>query len=120
MDLEPFSGKYRAPLLTFLSALSANLRSPERNCVSAAHPQGRSISTFLSAGALTPEVWAALGPNGYAAVSGYDLSDAPAGTPSTPAYFAQQFAATLATAAAGSQQRVLHRGHPRGGLHPRV
>ena len=102
LDLEPFSGRFVAPLLTFLGALSANLRSPERNCVSAAHPAGRTITAFLFAGALTAEVWSALGPNGFATISGYDLSSAPAGTPSTPAFFGAQLRAALATAAASA------------------
>jgi hypothetical protein len=83
VDLEPFAGTYTQPLLTFITRLSANLRSPERNCVSAVHPSGRSITMFMFAAATTPAVWAALGPNGFVTVSGYDLSAAPAGTPST-------------------------------------
>jgi hypothetical protein len=34
------------------------------------------------------QMWTALGPNGYVIASGYDLSQAPAGTPSTVAVYA--------------------------------
>ena len=102
LDLEPFSPPYAAPFLVFLAELSANLRSPERNCVNARHPGGRSITTFMFAGAITPAVWEALGPNGYLTVSGYDLSSAPAGTPSTVDYFRTQLAASLADVAASA------------------
>ena len=102
LDLEPFSGKYVDPLLLFLTALSANLRSPERNCVNSMHPAGRFITTFLFAEALTAEVWAALGPNGFATISGYDLSSAPAGTPSTPAVYGARLRAALANASASA------------------
>ena len=102
MDLEPFAGKYKAPFLLFLKALSANLRSPERNCASPTHPSGRSITTFLFAESLSPEVWDALGPNGFVSVSGYDLSAAPAGVPSTPAFFSNALAASIATATASA------------------
>lgn len=56
LDLEPFSGKYVTPFLVFLSQLAGDLRAPERNCVSATHPDGRSITTFLSAWGLTDDV----------------------------------------------------------------
>jgi hypothetical protein len=102
LDLEPFTGKYVEPFLVFLTALSANLRSPERNCVSSVHPAGRFITTFLFAEALTAEVWAALGPNGFATLSGYDLSSAPAGTASTPAFYGAQLRAALANASASA------------------
>jgi hypothetical protein len=102
-DLEPFSGKYVQPLLTFIRRLSSNLRSPERNCVSETHPLGRSITMFMFASAVTPEVWAALGPNGFVTVSGYDLSDAPPGTPSTVAFYAQQLTTAMAAVAASAR-----------------
>lgn len=102
LDLEPFEGKYKAPFLVFLGALAANLRSVERNCVSATHPHGRSITTFVFAGSISAEMWAALGPNGYVTVSGYDLSDAPAGTPSTVAQYARALNASLVAVAASA------------------
>jgi hypothetical protein len=83
LDLEPSAGKYYANLVVFISRLSENLRSKERNCVSVTHPEGRSLSTFTLAENITPALWTALGPNGYLVISGYDLSSAPAGTPST-------------------------------------
>ena len=94
LDLEPFEGKFKAPFLVFLAALAADLRSPERGCVDPRHPNGRSLTTFMFAESVTAEVWAALGPNGYLTVSGYDLSAAPAGTPSTVDYYAAQLAAS--------------------------
>ena len=102
LDLEPYEGKYKAPFLVFLGALAANLRSAERNCVSATHPHGRSITTFVFAGSIGPEMWAALGPNGYVTVSGYDLSDAPAGTPSSVAQYARALNASLVAVAASA------------------
>jgi hypothetical protein len=102
LDLEPFRPPYAAPFLVFLAALAADLRSPERNCVSPLHPLGRSVSTFMFGGSATADVWAALGANGYLSVSGYDLSDAPAGTPSAPAAFAAALAASLAEVAASA------------------
>jgi len=102
MDLEPFAGKYKAPFLVFLKELASNLRSA--NCTSAKHPMGRSITTFMFADDVTPEVWSALGPNGFLVVSGYDLASTPAGTPSTVESFSTRFAAavdlTVASAAA--------------------
>lgn len=97
LDLEPFEGQYVPRLVQFIARLSGNLRSRERNCASAAHPSGRSISAFMYAAAATPDVWAALGPNGYVTVSGYDLSIAPAGTPSSAAYYGKQLSAAVAT-----------------------
>ena len=102
LDLEPFSPPYAAPFLVFLAQLSANLRSPERNCVNSRHPGGRSITTFMLGGAVTPAVWQALGPNGFLTVSGYDLSHAPAGVPSTVEYFRTQLAASLADVVASA------------------
>ena len=74
LDLEPFAAPYLDNLLLFLARLSANLRSPERNCVSPAHPDGRSLTTFLMAESATPAVWQALGPNGFLTISGCDQS----------------------------------------------
>jgi hypothetical protein len=102
LDLEPFAGKYVSPFLVFLAELSANLRSPERNCVSADHPNGRSITTFMFAGSVTPAVWQALGPNGFVTVSGYDLSQRPAGTPSSVTEYRTQLAASLVDIAASA------------------
>lgn len=96
LDLEPFAGKYRAPFLLFLARLAANLLSPERNCASAAHPGGRTISTFMFAQDATPDVWAALGPRGYLVASGYDLSSSPPGTPSTVAAYEAALGASVA------------------------
>lgn len=94
VDLEPVKDPYTTHLILFIKQLSSNLRSRERNCVSAAHPNGRSISVFGFAEAATTEMWTALGPNGYFMMSGYDLSSAPAGTPSpVDAYFTAYAAA---------------------------
>jgi hypothetical protein len=103
LDLEPFAPPYAANFLVFLAALAADLRSPERNCVSPAHPAGRSISTFMFAESVTPEVWRALGPSGYLSVSGYDLSSAPAGVTDPPASYAAKLAASLAFVAASAK-----------------
>jgi len=45
------------------------------------------LSTFLYSGAATQDVYKALGPQGFAIISGYDLSNASAGTPITPAQY---------------------------------
>ena len=102
VDLEPFSGKYVVPLLTFVARLASNLRSAERNCVSASHPSGRSITMFMFASVATPAVWQALGTNGFVTVSGYDLSAAPPGTPSDVSYYTTQLAAAAAEIAASA------------------
>ena len=102
IDLEPSTGKYRAPLVTFIGALATALRSRERDCVNPSHPAGRAISVFMFAPAVDAAMWAALGPNGFVSVSGYDLSSAPAGVPSTPAFFRSQLGSSLAAAAAGA------------------
>jgi len=94
IDLEPFIEPYLDNLLVFLKQLSNDLTSKERNCVSTEHPNGRSLSAFMFASAATSQVFQALGPNGYVTISGYDLSSAPAGTPSTP----QQFQTSLESA----------------------
>lgn len=47
-------------------------------------------------------MWTALGPNGYLTVSGYDLSSAPAGTPSTVAEYAAKLTASLEFVAASA------------------
>jgi hypothetical protein len=98
MDLEPFAGKYKAPFLIFLKELASNLR----NCTSARHPMGRSVTTFMFADDVTPEVWSALGPNGYMVVSGYDLASTPAGTPSTVEYFSTRFSQAVDTIVASA------------------
>ena len=90
IDLEPFVAPYAERLTQFIARLSADFRSAERNCVNDAHPNGRSVSAFMMATALSTNVWEALGPNGYATISGYDLSAAPAGTPSTIAYYTSE------------------------------
>lgn len=102
MDLEPFAGVYKRPFLVFLAALAANLRSPERGCVNADHPAGRAITTFLFAESVTDDVWLALGENGFLTISGYDLSSAPAGVPSTVAFFRAQLATALTAVAASA------------------
>ena len=51
----------------------------------------------------TAEVWEALGPGGFLTVSGYDLSDAPAGVPSAVADYAAALAASLAAVAASAR-----------------
>ncbi len=103
LDLEPYAAPYAAHFLVFLARLAADLRSPERNCVSPEHPGGRSISTFMFAEAVTGEVWSALGPNGYLTVSGYDLSSAPAGVPDLPAAYAARLDSALAFVAASAR-----------------
>ena len=60
---------------------------------------------FMFASAATPAVWQALGSNGFVTVSGYDLSDAPPGTPSDVAYYTSQLTAAveeIATSAAAA------------------
>ena len=56
----------------------------------------------MFASSVTAEVWQALGPNGFLTVSGYDLSSAPSGVPSTVPYFKAQLAASLEAVAASA------------------
>jgi len=95
IDLEPARGAYLPGLVTFLGRLSSDLRQAGNNCLNPNHPAGRSLGAFMFAGNATPDVFAALGSNGYVIASGYDLSSAPAGTPSTPAAFATALANSI-------------------------
>lgn len=87
VDLEPFEPPYAANLIQYLKRLSSNLRSKNNNCVNDLYPNGRSLSTFLFASETTVEILEALGPNGFAIISGYDLGPNPSGVPSTPAVY---------------------------------
>ena len=49
-------------------------------------------------------VWTALGSNGFLSVSGYDLSNAPAGVPSSVAYYRAQLSSSLAAVAASASK----------------
>lgn len=105
IDLEPINSKYLPHLLVFLERLGQNLASAERKCVDAKHPEGRTLTTFGFAAAATPEVWKALGPNGYFTVSGYDLAQTPPGTPNTVAEYTsalQSAVDTISSLAAAS------------------
>jgi len=102
IDLEPFVEPYLDNLLVFLKQLAYDLTSKERNCVSQEHPNGRSLSAFMFASAATAQVFQALGPNGYVTVSGYDLSSAPPGTPSTPQAFQTALESTVDTIVANA------------------
>jgi len=84
VDLEPFAPPYQANTIEFLRRLSQNLRTKEMNCVNDMYPNGRSVSMFLMAKAATPQVFQALGPNGYVIISGYDLGPGGAGVPHSP------------------------------------
>lgn len=103
MDLEPFDPPYIDNLIVFIARLSQQLRSAKYNCVGPQHPKGRTISAFFMANVSRahPEIWDALGANGYATISGYDLSSAPAGTPSTPAAYGAALVKTIDTIRAG-------------------
>eukprot|EP01111_Echinosteliopsis_oligospora_P000367 TRINITY_DN1037_c0_g1_i1.p1 TRINITY_DN1037_c0_g1~~TRINITY_DN1037_c0_g1_i1.p1 ORF type:complete len:353 (+),score=87.98 TRINITY_DN1037_c0_g1_i1:86-1144(+) len=103
VDLEPFAAPYADNLLLFLTRLGADLMSSDFGCVNSEYPEGRYISTFLFAEAATPQVYAALGPNGFVVISGYDLSTAPAGTPSTPAQYGQALAESLSIVKANAE-----------------
>ena len=72
-DLEPYNKKYSEKVNKVLAELSRMLEE----CSSSAHPEGRSVSIFVFADALNPEtgLLKALGKNGYAVVSMYDLGD---------------------------------------------
>ena len=104
IDLEPVAPPYATRLVQFLAQLSKALRSDEQGCVTAMHPQGRSVSAFMMAPAATAAVWEALGPNGYVTVSGYDLSEAPAGTPSTVAEYGTRLGAVVDAITASAQR----------------
>eukprot|EP00164_Ancoracysta_twista_P006035 GFYU01008324.1.p1 GENE.GFYU01008324.1~~GFYU01008324.1.p1 ORF type:complete len:413 (-),score=132.26 GFYU01008324.1:32-1120(-) len=102
IDLEPYEAPYASHLTLFLSELSVLLRSKSNNCVSNKFPAGRSLSAFMLVDALNDDVLTALGPNGYALISGYDLSTAPPGTPSTP----QQYRSALDSVIQQALQKV--------------
>lgn len=87
VDLEPFNGRYRANLLVLMARLSSQLLTRDNNCLNTNHPNGRSLGTFMYATAATPQVFAAMGPNSYIAVSGYDLGNGGPGVAHTPAAY---------------------------------
>jgi len=87
VDLEPFRPPYVAHVIEFVRRLSTNLRSKDNNCMNVQYPNGRFVSVFLFAAAATSEVFQALGPNGFAIISGYDLGSNPPGFPNTPQQF---------------------------------
>eukprot|EP01121_Diplochlamys_sp_Union-15-3_P018688 TRINITY_DN6863_c0_g1_i1.p1 TRINITY_DN6863_c0_g1~~TRINITY_DN6863_c0_g1_i1.p1 ORF type:complete len:367 (-),score=81.85 TRINITY_DN6863_c0_g1_i1:45-1145(-) len=97
VDLEPFKSPYRNGTLEFYRRLSSNLRSYDKNCVNPDRPYGRSVSAFMFASAATPDVFDALGPNGFVVVSGYDLGGNPAGVPNTPNQYSQLLQAEINT-----------------------
>jgi len=97
IDLEPFEPPYAKNLIAFLARLSSNLRSKNNNCINDIYPDGRSLSTFLFAKEATPTVLEALGPNGFAIISGYDLGPNPSGTPSTPVAYGGYLTQSIAT-----------------------
>jgi hypothetical protein len=90
IDLEPARAPYIANLMIYLARLSADLMLSTNNCASPNHLNGRSLGAFMSASSATSAVFKALGTNGYVIMSGYDLSDAPAGVPTLPSdYYTQ-------------------------------
>lgn len=91
IDLEPARAPYLENLLIFLKQLSSQLAQ----CKNTDHPNGRSLGVFMGAGAATPEMFKAIGPNGYVVLSGYDLSDAPAGTVTDPVKYGQALQGAL-------------------------
>lgn len=106
VELKPTTKDYTKHLLLFIDRLSSSLRSRKLNCVSRAHhPHGRSISFLGSAEDATPELWEALGPNGFFVLRGFDLPlqnkttleyiITDAGTPSDPKAYATAFASEL-------------------------
>jgi hypothetical protein len=93
IDLEPATPPYLANLLVFYRRLSADLLLTTNNCVDSAHPTGRTIGVFMSAGSATPAVFQAIGANGYVIMSGYDLGTF--AVPTVPATYGLQLTAAL-------------------------
>jgi hypothetical protein len=104
IDLEPVEKPYVVRLTQFLARLSEELRSPGRGCVSSSHPKGRSLSAFMFAAAATADMWAALGPNGYVTVSGYDLSSEPPGVASSVEEYGARLGAVVDTIIASAKK----------------
>lgn len=105
VDLEPARAPYLANLLVFLKQLSSDLMLKSNNCVNLAHPSGRTMGVFLGVGAATSTMFTAIGGNGngYVVLSGYDLSDAPLGSPATiPSKYGLQLTANLKILAANA------------------
>jgi hypothetical protein len=93
LDLEPARAPYLNNLLIFLKQLSGDLL--KGSCMNALHPYGRTLGVFVSAAAANSDFYAAIGSNGYAIISGYDLSDNPPGTPTTPSQYGTQIKARV-------------------------
>eukprot|EP01111_Echinosteliopsis_oligospora_P008589 TRINITY_DN2438_c0_g1_i1.p1 TRINITY_DN2438_c0_g1~~TRINITY_DN2438_c0_g1_i1.p1 ORF type:complete len:365 (+),score=104.49 TRINITY_DN2438_c0_g1_i1:36-1097(+) len=97
IDLEPFAPPYQANLLVFLERMGVNVLSKNFGCVNSDFPEGRYIATFLFAEAATKTVYSALGPNGFVVISGYDLSQEPAGVPTTPSQYGSSLSSAIST-----------------------
>ncbi|GFR40177.1 hypothetical protein Agub_g734 [Astrephomene gubernaculifera] len=78
LDLEPYSATYKNSTLTFVRRLSQNLRD-NSTCA-----KPKFLAFFVGPRQADADLYDALGPNGYAVISGYDLDSPKAGYPETP------------------------------------
>lgn len=97
IDLEPYRAPYKANLLVFLARLGYNVLNAGLGCVNSKHPNGRYLSMFVFAEDATTELYNALGANGFVFISGYDLSNSPAGTPTAPSVYGKQLLQSITT-----------------------
>ncbi|EFJ44597.1 hypothetical protein VOLCADRAFT_95239 [Volvox carteri f. nagariensis] len=78
LDLEPYNPTYKNSVLTFVRRLSLDLRDPSY-CT-----RPKFIAFFVGPRQADATLYGALGPNGYAVISGYDLDSPGPGLPETP------------------------------------
>ncbi|GIL55865.1 hypothetical protein Vafri_11363 [Volvox africanus] len=79
LDLEPYSTTYKTSVLTFVKRLAQNFRD---SAVCSRGP--KFLSFFVGPRQADAALFNALGPNGFAVVSGYDLDSPGPGLPETP------------------------------------
>jgi hypothetical protein len=90
LDLEPYGSRYKTSVLTFVRRLSRDFRDTTF-CPQPSY--GKHLSFFVGPRQADADLYNALGPNGYAVISGYDLDSPGPGLPETP----QQYRTNLAS-----------------------
>ncbi|GIL76644.1 hypothetical protein Vretimale_8846 [Volvox reticuliferus] len=78
LDLEPYSATYKTSVLTFVKRLSQNFRN-STFCY-----QPKFLAFFVGPRQADTALYNALGPNGFAVISGYDLDSPGQGLAETP------------------------------------
>ncbi|KXZ42373.1 hypothetical protein GPECTOR_155g83 [Gonium pectorale] len=99
IDLEPFAGRFQIAITNFTRRLSENLRNPSF-CPTPYY--GKFLSFFVGPYQATAELYNALGPNGFAVISGYDFDSPGPGLPESPSTYRTNLLASLRTVQANA------------------